>query len=348
MTQFSKDGAVFSSSELVSVLKAAAEPTRLRILLLLRHGELNVKDLMQILRQSQPRLSRHLKLLFEAGLLERFREGSWVYFRLSEQLRFGRLAQALTDFADVGDPLFGRDAERLQGLKSEREDAAQAYFEAHASEWDRIRSLHVAEKRVEEAMLEALGDGRFDLLIDLGTGTGRTLELFADRYRRAIGFDVNQSMLAYARAKLSQAGVESAQVRQGDIYNLSLDSNDADVVVMHQVMHFLADPAPVLAEAARCLKPGGRLLIVDFAPHEMEFLRDTYAHERLGFSDEQVGEWLRKAGLEPVDTIEMAPQDDSEDRLTVMVWLAVKPALDAPRGAAQGKLASETEVLEEI
>lgn len=348
MNQPTENAHVFSSSELVSVLKAAAEPTRLRILLLLRGGELNVKDLMQILRQSQPRLSRHLKLMFEAGLLERFREGSWVYFRLSEQLRFGRLAQALSDFADLNDPLFARDAERLQALKKDRQDAAQAYFEAHAGEWDRIRSLHVADDDVEKAMLAALGEDRFDLLVDLGTGTGRTLELFSELYRRAIGFDVNQSMLAYARAKLSEAGVDTAQVRQGDIYNLGLEADEADVVVMHQVMHFLADPAPVLAEAARCLKPGGRLLIVDFAPHDMEFLRDVYAHERLGFSDEQVGEWLRKAGLDVASTKQMAPQDDSEDRLTVMIWLAVKPMSDARLELDEERLAPSKQILEEI
>ena len=348
MSQPIENSDVFSSSELVSLLKAAAEPTRLRILLLLRAGELNVKDLMQILRQSQPRLSRHLKLMFEAGLLERFREGSWVYFRLSEQLRFGRLARALSDFADLSDPLFARDAERLEALKKDRQDAAQAYFEEHAGEWDRIRSLHVADDNVERAMLEALGDEQFDLLVDLGTGTGRTLELFAQLYRRAIGFDVNQSMLSYARAKLAEAGVDTAQVRQGDIYNLNLEADEADVVVMHQVMHFLADPAPVLSEAARCLKPGGRLLIVDFAPHEMDFLRDIYAHERLGFADDQVGEWLRRAGLELVDTISMAPQDGSEDRLTVMIWLAAKPQLEAAVEASKERLATDSQILEEI
>ncbi|MEQ8825762.1 MAG: metalloregulator ArsR/SmtB family transcription factor [Filomicrobium sp.] len=343
-----KDVQLFSSGELVSALKAAAEPTRLRILLLLRGGELNVKDLTQILRQSQPRLSRHLKLMFEAGLLERFREGSWVYFRLSERVGFGRLAQVLSDFADLNDPLFARDAERLQAVKQEREGAAQAYFEAHAGEWDQIRALHVAEDNVEASMVEALGSKPFDLMVDLGTGTGRTLELFANLYSRAIGFDVNQSMLAYARAKLSQAGVDHAQVRHGDIYNLSLGAGEADVVVMHQVMHFLVDPSPVLAEAARCLKPGGRLLIVDFAPHEMEFLRDVYAHERLGFADEQVGEWLRKAGLELADAKRLAPTEECEDRLTVMVWLAAKPDDALPSEAATHRPASNSQVLEEI
>lgn len=335
---------VLSSSELVSVLKAAAEPTRLRILVLLRSGELNVKDLMQILRQSQPRLSRHLKLLHEAGLLERFREGSWVYFRLSEAARFGDLANGLTEAVDPFDPLISRDRERLEALKQDREHAAQAYFEAHAGEWDRIRALHVAEDEVEAAMREALSEDPLNVLVDLGTGTGRTLELFADRYDRGIGFDVNQSMLAYARTKLSQAGLDKAQVRHGDIYNLNLPSEEADAVVMHQVMHYLADASGALAEAGRILKPGGRLLIVDFAPHQVDFLRDIHAHERLGFSTEQVAEWVRGSGLDLIETQEMAPMDSDTERLTVMLWLARKPEA-APREQADQKPVAKNKIL---
>ena len=336
-----------SSRELVTALKAAAEPTRLRILVLLKSGELNVKDLMQILRQSQPRLSRHLKLLFEAGLVERFREGSWVYFRLSEQTRFGELAGLLTEIADAEDPDMARDRERLEAVKDEREGAAQTYFEEHASEWDSIRSLHVAEAEVEAAMLEALGGKRLDLLVDLGTGTGRTLELFAEHYDRAIGFDVNQAMLAYARAKLSQSGLDKAQVRQGDIYNVALEADQADVVVMHQVMHYLSDPADALNEAARVLRPGGRLLIVDFAPHQVEFLRESHAHERLGFSTEQVADWLEGSGLKLSATRELAPAEPGGDRLTVMLWLAHKPDASAARRKASRPAGRSSELLQE-
>ena len=339
---------LLSSSELVAVLKAAAEPTRLRILMLLRSGELNVKDLMQILRQSQPRLSRHLKLLHEAGLLERFREGSWVYFRLAEEPRFGELANSLTQAADPEDPLIARDRGRLEALKRDREQTAQAYFEAHASEWDRIRALHVAEGNVEAAMRAALSDHPLNVLVDLGTGTGRTLELFSDRYDRAIGFDVNQSMLAYARTKLSQAGHDRAQVRYGDIYNLSLPTEEADAVVMHQVMHYLSDTSGALAEAGRVLKPGGRLLIVDFAPHQMEFLRDNHAHERLGFSTEQVADWVRASGLELIETQELAPTDASSDRLTVMLWLARKPEVPPHLHSDRKPIAESKVLLEEI
>ena len=274
----------FASDDIVTALKAAAEPTRLRILLLLTAGELSVKDLTQILGQSQPRISRHLKLLAEAGLIERFREGSWAYFHVSDRTKGGRLALDLLALVNDADQGIARDRERAEALKREREAAAQSYFRTHAADWDRIRTLHVAESEVEEAMRKALGPGPFKLLIDMGTGTGRILELFADRYERALGFDLNQAMLAYARSKLSKAQIARAQVRHGDIYALALPDGVADAVIMHQVLHFVSEPALALREAARVLAPGGRLLIVDFAPHDLEFLREDFAHDRLGFA----------------------------------------------------------------
>lgn len=311
--------------EVVVGLKAAADQTRLRILLLLSTGELNVKDLTRILAQSQPRISRHVKLLGEGGLIERVREGSWVFCRLSDGPR-GDLARAVVQAVDATDPIYVRDRQRADALKAEREGAAQAYFRSHAADWDRIRSLHVSEAEVEEAMRTALGDERAHLLLDLGTGTGRTLELFSDLYERGVGIDVNQSMLAYARAKLRRDGLQHAQVRQGDIYNLSFSDSVADAVVMHQVLHFLSDPARAIREAARVLAPGGRLLIVDFAPHELEFLREEFAHERLGFASAQVCQWLGDAGLSLVHSRDLAPPAGREaGKLTVSLWLATNP-----------------------
>jgi ubiquinone/menaquinone biosynthesis C-methylase UbiE len=317
--------------ELVGALKAAAEPTRLRILLLLATGEFNVKDLTQILGQSQPRLSRHLKLLAEAGLIERFREGSWAYFHVSDRSEGGRLALRLLAETDPADPVILRDRERAEALRREREAAAQVYFEAHAADWDRIRALHVSESEVEAAMRASLGPGPFRLLLDLGTGTGRILELFYDRIERGLGFDTSQAMLAYARAKLSRGGLSRAAVRHGDLYHLALADGVADAVVMHQVLHYLSDPAAAIAEAARVLAPGGRLLIVDFAPHQLEFLREVHAHERLGFATGQVRQWLAEAGLEPLEARELAPAAGGErQKLTVALWLAERRA-DATR-----------------
>lgn len=315
-----------SSKILVAALKAAAEPTRLRILALLGSGELNVKDLTRILGQSQPRLSRHLKLLADAGLVERAREGSWVYFRLPAPTE--SLVHALLRDLDRSDAVLVRDRLRLETVKREREAAAQEYFQQQASDWDRIRTLHIAEAEVEAAMREAMGAAPIDLLVDVGTGTGRILELFADRYSRGLGFDLSTAMLAYARPKLDRAGVAHAQVRQGDIYDLPLADGTAGAVVMHQILHFLSDPARAIVEAARLLEPGGRLLIVDFAPHEHEFLRETQQHERLGFEAATVTQWLTAAGLKVDATRLLAPQGKTENApLTVSLWLASRPSL---------------------
>lgn len=319
------------ANEWVTALKAAGEPTRLRILLLLAAGELNVKDLTVILGQSQPRLSRHLKLLAEAGLVERFREGSWVYFHLSDRTQVQRLTRQLLDAVDPLDREIQRDRERANALKREREAAAQDFFRQHAGDWDRMRALHVAESEVESAMRAAVGNGPFKLFVDLGTGTGRILELFADTYERGLGFDLNQAMLTYARSKLAAADTVRAQVRHGDLYNLALADGAASVVAMHQVLHFLSDPRRAVLEAARVLAPGGRLLIVDFAPHTLEFLRETQAHDRLGFSALTVNQWLADAGLDvrSVDELQAAP-DQGPNKLTVTLWLAERPALGSP------------------
>lgn len=317
----------FDSRDLVAALKAAAEPTRLRILTLLSGGELNVKDLTQILGQSQPRISRHLKLLHEAGLIDRFREGSWVYFYLADGTRGGELVRRILYTVNDTDTVLVRDRERASVVKRERETAAQAFFEAHAADWDRIRALHVDEAEVEAAVTELLGAGPFDLLVDLGTGTGRILELLSHRYAHGLGIDLNQSMLAYARSKLSQAGLDKAQVRHGDLYNLSIEDGAAAAVVMHQVLHFLSDPARAIREAARVLAPGGKLLIVDFAPHALEEFRERFAHERLGFATQQIEDWMSACGLQPgaVRTLS-PPADEANDKLTVSIWIAEKSA----------------------
>lgn len=317
------------SDELVAALKASAEPTRLRILLLLATGEFNVKDLQLILGQSQPRISRHLKLLTEAGLVERFREGSWAYFHLSDRTPGGRLALGLLSAIDTQDAVARRDRDRADSLKREREAIAQSYFETHASDWDRIRALHVAEDDVETALQRALGPGPFRQLVDLGTGTGRILELLADRYDRAIGIDANQSMLAYARSKLATSKLKKAQLRHGDIYALALPDAMADAVIMHQVLHYLSDPQLAIREAARILVPGGKLVVVDFAPHDLEFLRDSQAHERLGFADNQIAQWMTDAGLQAKGIQHLPPDGEMDDKLIVTLWQAERPKISA-------------------
>ncbi len=305
-----------------AALKAAGEVTRLRMLALLGEAELTVSDLTDILRQSQPRISRHLKLLAEAGLIDRFREGTWAFYRLAERGGGAEVARALLDRLNPADPTVSRDREKLAAVRAARAAAAQAYFRAHAAEWDRIRKLHAADAAVEEAIRKALADKPFRSLLDLGTGTGRMLELFGAEIERGLGLDLSLNMLLLARDRLERAGLKHCSVRQGDIYDLPLADDSFDVVILHQVLHFLDDGARAIKEAARVLRPGGRLLVVDFAPHELEFLREQHAHRRLGFSPETVTQWMTAAALEPVMHKSLKPEPGTEGKIAVSLWLA--------------------------
>jgi ubiquinone/menaquinone biosynthesis C-methylase UbiE len=303
-------------------LRAVAEGTRLRILALLAEAELTVSDLTEILRQSQPRISRHLKLLAEANLIERHREGAWAFFRLSETGDSSGVARMIVERLDPADPVIARDRERLAAVREARAAAAQAYFREHAAEWDRIRKLHAADEAVEQAIIKALGDKPFRSLLDLGTGTGRMLELFGPQIERGLGIDMSLDMLLLARARLERAGVRHCSVRQGDIYDLSLPRDSFDVIIIHQVLHYLDDGARAIREAARVLAPSGRLLIVDFAPHELEFLREEHAHRRLGFAPETMSQWLAATGLDVTMHKSIAPERGTEGKIAVSLWLA--------------------------
>ena len=314
-------------NRVVDSLKAAAESSRLRILFLLSKGDLTVSDLTEILNQSQPRVSRHLRLLLEAGLIDRYQEGSWAYFRLTDAQSERSFVKGLIERIDRGDVQIEIDLERLAEVKQRRQDAARSYFSAHAESWDQIRTLHAPDKAVEDALLKLLGKRPFQSMLDLGTGTGRLLEIMAPYYVRGVGIDLSREMLAVARANLDRAGVTHAQVRQGDIFAAQVERNAFDLVTMHQVLHFLDDPARAVHEAARMLRPGGRLAVVDFAPHSLEILRERHAHHRLGFSDAQMREWFEDAGLEMEDVQSFQPAAPADDKLTVKLWLGHDPRL---------------------
>lgn len=310
---------------LLSCLRAAAEPTRLRLLSLCAQGDMTVSNLTDILGQSQPRVSRHLKLLCDAGLLDRFPEGSWVFYRLADDTKVaGRVARQLVSLIPDDDFQNSLDQRRLTEIKYARSEVADSYFQANAEQWDRIRSLHVDETVVEQAMLDAFPDHVGDLL-DLGTGTGRILELFAGRIERGMGIDLSRDMLAIARAKLEASNHRHCHVRHGDIYRLEAPESSFDAVVVHQVLHYADRPAAVIAEAARVLRPGGTLLVVDFAPHRLESLRTEHAHHRLGISEDEMANWLAEAAL-AADAVQCL----AGDPLTVSIWKAIR----LPHGTA--------------
>jgi ArsR family transcriptional regulator len=310
------------AARVVGALKAAGEQTRLRVLALLTEGELAVGELAQALDQSQPRVSRHLKLMTEAGLVERAPEGAWVFYRLPRLHSTERhLAEAALAMLDPGDAVLMRDAERLGAIRAARDEAAAAYFERNAADWDRVRALHLPEANIDSAILAVAGKGPFELMVDVGVGQGRMIQLFADRVRRAEGFDTSRQMLAIARASLDDLKAKAA-VRFGDAYAPPIESGAADLVTIHQVLHFLSDPGRAIAEAARLLKPGGRFVIVDFARHNLEFLREEHAHRRLGFDDAEIVEWCEGAGVSGVKTKSLAPE--KRDALTVKIWTGSK------------------------
>jgi len=320
--------------ELLTGLRAAAEPTRLRLLLLCAEGELSVSELTEILGQSQPRVSRHLKLLCDAGLLDRFREGTWVFYRLAPGAELARLLVALVP---AEDPTGVLDRERLAQIKAQRAATAAEYFRANAAQWRRIRSLYVDEEEVEAALLTLLADGDPRDLLDVGTGTGRMLEIFGPKVERALGVDLSREMLAVARVNLERASLRNCSLRQADMYQLPLPGASFDAVVIHQVLHYAERPAQAIGEAARVLRPDGRLVIVDFAPHELEFLRSEHAHRRLGFADGEIIAWCRAAGLEP-EPVRHLPGNP----LTVSLWPARRRGVPGKTraAAAAGALAS--------
>ena len=286
--------------------------------MLFRSGDHTVKDLTEIVGQSQPRVSRHLKLLADAGLVERHAEGAWAYYSLAGSGPGGELARWLVASTTSGASL---EADRMRqlALRAAQQAEADSYFGQVARNWDQWRSLHVPESAVEDAVVAEMAERRVDLLVDLGTGTGRMLELLADRYRRGIGIDSNREMLGVARANLVRAGVSHAQVRLGDIADIGEAGALADVFVLHQVLHYFDDPGRILARVRPGLAPRGEILVVDFAPHDLEFLRTEHAHRRLGISPAQMEAWASANQL-AVRSFKSFPSHTGAGGLTICLW----------------------------
>lgn len=318
--------------DILAALRAAAEPTRLRLLCLCARGELSVSELTQILGQSQPRVSRHLKQMCDAGLLERHQEGAWAFFSLGESGLSARLARSLVDQVPAADGVVAQDFARLEVIKAQRAERAQAFFRTYATEWDTIRSLHVDDRQVEAALRTLVPAASDTRLLDVGTGTGRMLQLLSSRVGQAIGVDSSREMLAAARSNLADPAYGNCAVRQADMYHLPWPDGSFDLAIAHMVLHFADDPANAVAEAVRVLRTDGRLLIVDFASHDIEELRSRYAHRRLGFRPQEVESWCTVAAMSVrlVHTLKGNP-------LTVTIWEGRKlPTFERQAGPAEG------------
>ncbi len=302
---------------LVVALKAVADPTRVRLLGLLARAELAVTDITHIVSQSQPRVSRHLKILTDARLIERHKEGSWVFYRLPVVAPYSALINFILSFGDDVADSVARDFIRLNQILDRRAKEAQLYFDAHAQEWDDIRKLHVSDTDVEAAVLGLLSDRSITNLLDVGTGTGRMLEVVAPLVSHGVGIDNSREMLSLARARLDAANIRHCQVRHADLYALPGEGEQFDAILFHQVLHFAHDPRAAIKEAARVLSPKGRMIIIDFAPHNHDELRDKFEHHRLGFSDDQVVEYFSTAGLKGAPVAHL-----TEGKLAVTIWMA--------------------------
>jgi len=326
---------VSSFERLVGALRAVAEPTRLRLVALLSRAELTVTEISHVIGQSQPRTSRHLRLLVDAEILDRTPEGAFVFYRLAEGSPSAAVARHLAALVPEADAVVAADLTALERVRRARSAAAAEHLATYADELATVRALHVAEQEVERAMLEMLGgEGPIGRLLDIGTGTGRVLELLAPRSERSIGIDVSHEMLTLARATLGEARLETASVRQGDVRRPPFEAASFDVAVMHQVLHLLDDPGSAIADAGRLLRAGGRLLIADFASHELDFLRERHGHRQLGIADEAMCAWAGEAGLEVETERSLLPPGAGEDgRLTVRLWLLRVPAVTRERTA---------------
>ena len=326
------------------LLRALSEPTRLRIMRLLAHMELAVGELAQVLGQSQPRVSRHIRILCDAGLAERRKEGSWVFLRSAVSERsappLGAAAASLLTIAERDDAAFAarcaEDRRHLAAIRAARETSAEAYFARHAEEWDTLRQLHGADEPVEAALLGRLGNGDAGRLLDIGTGTGRMAELLADHASHVTALDKSPEMLRIARARLQAFPAGRIDLVQGDFMALPFADAMFDTVLFHQVLHYAQEPETVLAEAARVTHKGGRIAVVDLAAHDREELRERHAHARLGFSDEQMLILLTDAGFEPETPVALPGNP-----LTVKIWTGRRISGTAPtiQANTEGKAA---------
>ncbi len=312
----------FTDQDLLAALRAVAEPTRLRILAFCHRADLSVTDLTELLAQSQPRISRHLKVMCEANVLERTREGTFAFYRVAQHPAGRELAARILPLHQFST----QDSRALESLKQKRHKVAAPFEAENAEQLRKLRHYYPAEKLIDQALVKLLPEDEIKDLLDIGTGMGHMLSLFGPRVTHATGIDLSRDMLSVARANLMVSDLQNCRVQHGDMYHLPLDEKSFDAVTIHHVLHFAERPKDVIAEAARVLRGDGRLVIVDFAAHNVEKFRTEFGHRWMGFDESDLREWCEDAGLMPQPVSIIA---ESAKPVKMCIMLAVQKSAAA-------------------
>lgn len=286
-------------SPLFDRLSALADPIRSRLLLLLERHELTVSELRAVLQLPQSTVSRHLKILTDAGWLSAREDGTSNRYRLDLKALDAAARKLWTSVREEAEvlPVAGRDAQRVKGVLADRHSRSQQFFASSAAQWDKVRAELFGARTELFALVGLLGPDQ--VVGDLGCGTGQLSEVMAPFVERVVAVDESAAMLKAARARL--AALDNVELRAGSIEALPIEDGALDVAVLSLVLHYVAEPAQALAGIRRALNPrGGKLLLVDMLPHDRAEYRQTMGHVWLGFDAEQIQSWGREAGFSSV------------------------------------------------
>ncbi len=319
-----------SLASLVEISKALGDEARLRILALIRNAEMSVKDICDILGQSQPRVSRHIKILADADLIKRTKEGAWLYCKLNRSGAIGYFITSYLDNVDDQDAVFASDLRRFETIVSQRIADADRFFEENAQEWDRIRELQIPDTLLDQEIQDHIGKEQIENLLDVGTGTGQMLEILHGRYQKATGIDMSSAMLRVARGRLAKLQTSNVSFQQLDILSIGKDLGQFDCVICHHVLHFIPNASEAIARMAECVKANGRLIIIDYLPHSIDFLAQDYHHMWNGFPPEEMAKWFSQNSLSLQHMqsyqADLKSKKKQSDSLIVGLWVAQKSA----------------------
>lgn len=315
-------------AELQRAFKTLSDPTRVRVLALLEREELVVQELMEILQMAQSRVSGHLRILREAGLLADRRQGTYVFYRFPPAPRgawrdcWQLLRRTLAD-----DEVVTQDLRALDAVVQSRASRARAFFDARAPEWDALRSIFNDEALRARAIAQLVPEGM--CVAEVGTGTGVLALELARQGIRVIAIDHSPAMLDATRAKLEESRIPGVELRQGEASRLPIGDAEVDAAMAHMVLRYLPAPLRAILELSRVTRPGGRVVISDFVYHEFEWMRKELGVQWLGFQQQELEEWFRIAGLQDLRYETYAASPQGRDLPATFLLTGSKPSGEA-------------------